>query len=62
MTRFVICGPPGSGKTTWVRERARPGDLVWDFDDVAAVVANCGAPMPREARGSMDQAVIGARP
>jgi hypothetical protein len=30
---YLVCGPPGSGKTTWVRERALPGDLVWDQDD-----------------------------
>ena len=28
----VVAGPPGAGKTTWVRERAAWGDLVVDFD------------------------------
>jgi hypothetical protein len=36
--RFVVCGPPGSGKTTWVEERRQPGDLVWDLDAVAATL------------------------
>lgn len=36
--RWVICGPPGSGKTTYVRLRARPGDLVWDWDEVMAIM------------------------
>lgn len=31
----VVCGPPCSGKTTWVRERAQPGDLIVDYDDIA---------------------------
>lgn len=32
--RFVICGEPNSGKSTWVLARAQRGDLVWDFDRV----------------------------
>lgn len=44
--RFVITGPPGSGKTTWVDQRARPGDLVFDFDAVATVVSQ----VPRHPR------------
>jgi 5-methylcytosine-specific restriction protein A len=32
MQKYVICGPPGSGKTTWVKQRAKPGDLVFDAD------------------------------
>ena len=30
----VVCGPPGSGKTTWVRGRARSGDLILDLDTI----------------------------
>lgn len=30
----VVCGSPGSGKTTYVRERANPGDVVVDLDDI----------------------------
>lgn len=36
MAKWVICGPPGSGKTTWARSRAKPGDLVFDADDLIA--------------------------
>ena len=28
----IVCGPPASGKTTYVRERAQPGDLILDLD------------------------------
>jgi predicted kinase len=31
----VVCGPPCSGKSTWVRERAQRGDLIVDYDDIA---------------------------
>jgi 5-methylcytosine-specific restriction enzyme A len=58
--RFVITGPPLCGKSTWVRERARPGDLVWDFDDIASVMANCGQEIPREHRGKSPWPVMKA--
>lgn len=32
MTVRLICGPPGAGKTTYVRDRARAEDLVVDLD------------------------------
>lgn len=28
----VICGPPGSGKTTYVRNHSKYGDLIFDLD------------------------------
>ena len=33
--RVVVCGPPASGKTTWVSDNAEPGDLVFDWDALA---------------------------
>jgi 5-methylcytosine-specific restriction protein A len=33
---IAVCGPPGSGKSTYVRERASPADLVLDTDEIAA--------------------------
>lgn len=31
----LVCGPPGSGKSTWVSTHSRPGDLVISFDLIA---------------------------
>lgn len=31
----VVCGPPGAGKSTYVRENAGPGDLIICFDQLA---------------------------
>lgn len=36
--RVVVCGPPGSGKSSYVSERRKDGDFVWDFDAVRQVV------------------------
>lgn len=36
--RYVITGPPRCGKTTWVNERAKPGDLVFDMDALSTVM------------------------
>ena len=32
---MLVCGPPGAGKTTYVRERARECDIVIDLDLIA---------------------------
>ena len=35
LKRVVVCGRPGSGKSTYVNEQRKPNDLVWDWDAVA---------------------------
>lgn len=32
----IVCGPPGSGKTHWVRQQAKPGDIIIDLDEIKA--------------------------
>lgn len=44
-TVTLVCGPPCSGKTTYVRERAEPGDLVVDWDALAQAL---GSPHPHD--------------
>lgn len=38
----IVCGPPGSGKTTYVRERMRWGDLVVDLDAIFVAISGLG--------------------
>lgn len=35
----VVCGPPGSGKTTYVLTRAKPLDLIIDLDRILGALA-----------------------
>lgn len=34
MKQVIVWGPPCSGKSTYVRDHAQEGDLVWDADAV----------------------------
>lgn len=36
----VITGPPCSGKTTYIREHAQPGDVRIDFDELAQALGS----------------------
>lgn len=47
----VVCGPPGSGKSTYVRTAARSGDLVICFDQIATSMF--GRNGERRIQGSM---------
>jgi 5-methylcytosine-specific restriction protein A len=37
----IVCGEPGAGKTMFVARTRKRGDLVWDFDAIADVIAQC---------------------
>ncbi len=34
----LVCGPPASGKTSYVKSQARTGDLIIDLDSIAAAL------------------------
>lgn len=38
MALYVVQGPPAAGKTTWVQQRAKHGDIVIDLDAIAAAL------------------------
>ncbi len=39
---YLITGPPAAGKTTWVRQHARHGDITIDYDAIANVLTPPG--------------------
>lgn len=38
---WLVVGPPAAGKSTWVRQHASEGDVVWDYDVWAAHTVSC---------------------
>lgn len=51
MTLHVITGPPCAGKSTWIKDRAQPGDIVIDFDLLTtALIHGGGRALPQEYR------------
>lgn len=42
MTLYLVTGPPASGKSTWVREHARHGDVTIDYDALAGTLTPPG--------------------
>ena len=53
----VIIGPPCAGKSTYVREHAKPGDVIIDFDAIATAL---GAER-HDARDAVKEAAFKAR-
>lgn len=53
---YVICGPPGSGKTTFVQQHMQPGDLVLDMDAIVSALTGSGSAHP-DYSGVMDAAL-----
>lgn len=54
----VVTGPPCSGKSTYVRTHAKPGDIVIDFDTMAQAF---GSPVPHDHTASVRHVTIQAR-
>lgn len=44
----LVCGAPGSGKTTWAQQQAQPGDIIIDLD--AYKVRAGGLPWDRDGQ------------
>lgn len=40
---YVVTGPPGAGKSSWIRAHAKPCDIVIDLDLMALAMAGPGA-------------------
>lgn len=39
---YLIIGPPAAGKSTWVREHAKHGDITIDYDALAGALTPPG--------------------
>ncbi len=46
---ILVAGPPCAGKTTYVRDRAAPGERIVDYDDIIEELGGqrYGAPSPK---------------
>lgn len=42
VTLYLITGPPAAGKSTWVREHAKHGDITIDYDALAECLTPTG--------------------
>ena len=42
----IVCGAPGSGKTTYVQQNLQPGDLVVDLDAIVGALTGTHEPHP----------------
>jgi predicted ABC-type ATPase len=59
---YVVTGPPAAGKSTWVRARAQPGDVVVDYDLIAGALAAVGTDgTPHDHRGAVRACAFRAR-
>lgn len=58
MSLTVITGPPCSGKTTYARQHALPGDIIVDFDTIAQAF---GSPVTHGHERSVWKVAIEAR-
>lgn len=52
----VVCGPPGSGKTTWVHTQAKPDDVIIDLDEIRARLTH--RPISHGSRRGLTPALI----
>ena len=53
----IVCGPPGSGKSTYVRQNAGPNDLRIDLDEIRSQLAKVPlhSPAPEFTAAALDE-------
>ena len=54
----IIIGPPCAGKSTHIREQAKAGDVLIDYDQIATAI---GSDVPHQAKGDIRKVALSMR-
>ncbi len=60
MSLYLVIGPPAAGKSTWVRQQAKSGDITIDYDTLAEALSGEGHDHPAQVKAVTKAARLAA--